>query len=1472
MRKNNSNKRLYLLLVIVSILIPITRIQAQTPAGLNYPIHFWLESNDLIPANTTDGLDISSWTSKSPNAITLGQYASDPLPRINFSGYNYTPAVSFYWDDDLSATVNRNRKLYSNGQTLAVDRSTAYYVFYVSNLDTENTIGVGTVFSIDAANNLYGWNVASSVGRGYAAFSTGTVTSSSSKTAGINTVLVPNDYRTAATNTSPIRSYLNGENLTVGTAQHRTGNSAGVVTLGGTGTGTGNYFFGDIYEVLVLTGTQYQYMTDLELQKIHSYFALKYGLTINVDYVNSNGSPIWTHTDNTGYNTGIFGLINDVNGNLKVNQAKSSDDQFLTAFVGDLKDFNVQNNATILNDGEYIMFGDNGVEEWLISVDYKAGQTTWANGITNDKDINFRNNRVLKVRTNIANPSINFRTHVGANYVAVCQDENFDPSNTRIYPITDGIATNVDIADGEYISVFNFASAPGGVVNGLKLWLRSDDLSSLTFDGSGNVIGWKDQTGNPNVYTFDASTYAAKTKPKFVSCDSRVNYNSAVYFDLATATLSTKSGPMSSDSPDDFTSFVIYHATAFDSNDRLYTHSFGSPQTWTSTSRYPAMGFAPGDGQGRVRNEGTGRTSINGTVKGFYQNTTALHMIHTRRDGSPTGTDEWGAGPFIRHDFGGYPDYVGRTGTGDNRTGDGFGNGFRMSQGGNLGGGSYYNAQFRGLISEIFFYERALTSEQQGKIRTYLGMKYAITLDANLDNDQIGYTYILSNGTVVWDGNTAPSINFHRNVAGLVRDDESGMFINKSKSSANGATVTMMVPGHNACGQGTQSELSVNHSAIYWGHNGLVGNNVNFDPSDPDVCGEVENMTGRVWLVKKTNLAEQTVTMRFSASDGFPYASSAYEVFLLVGESAEALNNGQYLQAIPTTFVDGEHQINYTFTEEYTYFALGAKASPSACETCGFSGTKKIEFTNSTWARGDLDRVFDVGDNVSVRVNAKIENTGSANSQFYNRYPRASSTKSLREYRRRNLDQYMVTEIIPHVTGDTTNYIAAASTFQIYEIDREGQRYDEVEVFGICSGAKVFPKLSYTVAENRSSYTIVGNKAVGKRRPTSSYTNNAGKMYVEFEYPVEKVIVRHKATGRTNDITRYSQRIGIGPVEFTCPEPLPPVNEDGLIFTKQGTSEVFLCEEVLYTFRIYNTNCAGKAVNLNDVLPNGMKWVSESVSTDEYAITDETTFNSYGTTNTLNIGKLFIPGGMSTTVRARAIFDTNATANTYENQGEMKYEILEGGVTTEKTLLSCDRLTEGCATTKTIANPSVRPEPIEVTTVSVSKVCYTEDNEIEITVKINNPNAPITLSTIEVSYNEEFTYIGGFSSTIGGITPKFDNDGGTDVPGYFYMEGFTLPSNESTVTFKVQAPDKNNLSLSFAEDGTTMLDESGLPTTDPDKQGVTDFGLDFELSSDESDICLGATLAESRISIRVPYCSSVPCIISNKNVTNKLIK
>jgi hypothetical protein len=101
-------------------------------------------------------------------------------------------------------------------------------------------------------------------------------------------------------------------------------------------------------------------LTYLELEKIHTYFGIKYGVGIkNFNYVNSIDTIIWDYEKNKEYSNNIAGIGRD--SLLKIYQKQGSGEggeSILTIWVGGLEEYNKDNQSEI-NDLDYLIWGDN---------------------------------------------------------------------------------------------------------------------------------------------------------------------------------------------------------------------------------------------------------------------------------------------------------------------------------------------------------------------------------------------------------------------------------------------------------------------------------------------------------------------------------------------------------------------------------------------------------------------------------------------------------------------------------------------------------------------------------------------------------------------------------------------------------------------------------------------------------------------------------------------------------------------------------------------------------------------------------------------------------------------------------------------------------------------------------------------------------------------------------------------------------
>ncbi|KPV60980.1 hypothetical protein QJ48_02610 [Paenibacillus sp. A3] len=131
-------------------------------------------------------------------------------------------------------------------------------------------------------------------------------------------------------------------------------------TFGGGSTNNWDHYKGDVAEVVLFPASK----TELEKQRVESYLALKYGLTLNkgkMDYVASNGADkMWTAAANAGYGNRITGIGRDNGSELLQKQSKSQEAGALVtvALGNEIKATNAENTNSVA-DLSFFTFSDN---------------------------------------------------------------------------------------------------------------------------------------------------------------------------------------------------------------------------------------------------------------------------------------------------------------------------------------------------------------------------------------------------------------------------------------------------------------------------------------------------------------------------------------------------------------------------------------------------------------------------------------------------------------------------------------------------------------------------------------------------------------------------------------------------------------------------------------------------------------------------------------------------------------------------------------------------------------------------------------------------------------------------------------------------------------------------------------------------------------------------------------------------------
>ena len=1497
-----------------------------TPGGIDmmpYELDIWIDGN-----NSTG----NSWPNLAYAGHQLTNVSGAVAPVVQNSKFNFNREIFF---------GNANNSKLRTAENFAMAGTESFYAFVVSeNTGTSEHILLSyrptnsdanarrTCLQWNSANIRAGWN--------------GTITALSP--AGTNRfgIAAMNIRSGAGANTSALS--MNGGANTNFTAAAQ--NQSAVPLLVGNGnnaTGNNLGFNGSIQEIILMRRSSNTAMAALDIAKIHSYLAIKYGITLNAvasgatpatsgDYYNSAGTVIWDRTLNTGYNTNIFGIARDDNSGLYQKQSRSERFRHFTVFTGDeIAVLNEQNTGT-LDDGQYLMIGADS-DIVLTSLSGFNMEDIYTNGTTNVQEELQSSTGYFNIQSAVykaqltGSASITVRMEAPSNdftYVLVSEVDNFDPSNTKFYFLNKRIAEVEIDHNYKFFQFIGFAPGPGGVNPGLALWLRADDDASLdiinTTSSDGRLANYPNTFADPNNvpavsawkdlvrgHTYSLQSQAQARYPICEPNAPEMNFHPAVLFWANPASSPSSSNPVAylgnaagilttaRPQNDKHTAIFVTNSTFPDNSPRIYPLAFGSTISDGSYDMGPAYGverYDSGDRalSGRFRVYGNGNNTdgqgvLNGTNNPvgnlFNLGATSILMYNHSAVGNQNS---------VEFRFNGKTQSRTQT-TASWGTGTGA---FNMSNPSKIGS-PFYNVDrnIRGVMSEVIIYNGELNNEDRDKIESYLALKYGITLRPNIGNVYDKYNYKTSNGDILWEGDVDENdpqkgkyAKFYNNLAAVIRDDAARLHNRQSHSTDAGSLLHLGVAGTNLCNCGLYvGDLEYDNEAIMWGHDNATGIT---SVEDPD-CGDFTHVFNRKWLLHKDTEDNRPLAMLVGAQNKmhltigtnindvhtyYDKLTESYEVSMIIADSPEALdiNSPSYnpKAIIPMTYRSNKHQCIYVFTEEDTYITFGYKPNGKGCMSSAdgeFLGSKTFRWTeynaNTNRATGHVAQIpaiptsANLGDNITVETQLTYASPVRATRG----YPRAVNAPANGSLEIRRTQGVINNEVTIRITFS----YPVIPEFSISGLDSRGAdlSYDEVEIIGTCSGLTYHPVLHYVANPSSSSYTINGNTATAKTaRSTMAASNRNGMVDVEFMGGVTEIIIKYRLKNRV----RGTQSIHISPIVMRAILPPPPINEDGLSFVKQVTEkEIATCELVEYTFFIQNTNCDDKYISFTDILPSKMKWAAESIALDTVNVLHNQAIklNNYGGSNTLTIDSLLIPG--TTTVRLRAIaeLDEDAPTGNYNNEAVISYD--KGVLNPAGELISVNRETLDVNTTFH-ATQQEKSAQVQVSAI-IDKQKYNPDDEITVTININNPNTiPLTEMYLDVDFNENFTYVVGSlevtetieSTSICALadlhTIFFAGDCGSDY------SGFILPPGESAITFKVKAPTEEV--LIFEENA------QGEPTECKETLAIF-----YTFSSEMDDLCLIEAVSQMEGSVLIPHnCKTITHIKTNRNKTMKVKK
>ncbi len=492
----------------------ITDNEQNDPGGVSTGLSLWLKA-DAGTNTTTNGANVTSWADQAgSNSATE---SNDPPSYIS-SAINFNPAIDF--DDSNDEEMTGSAGFYS----------VAYYM--VVNPDDN-------LSSSSTEQALIGFDIPSSISSDFAGLILGSVTSAFSGEMITHAIGGTGTRWRRGISETQLGSIVSGETYLLAVKDNAITNATGtemsvngleqadLIESGGTFLTSSNvdyelasyistndfsttgHFDGQIAEVISYSTRP----TNDQHERIESYLALKYGLTISHDYVASDGTTYWDTTTNSGYNNSITGIGQDVISGLNQKQSRSSlSGTLISIGLDTIVADNISNNSVFAADKSYFVFGHNGGAVSFTTSGAPAGgqilDRKWKvqeTGTVGDIKIQ------IPASTSSASTKL---PAVNSLQLIVDNDGDFTGSYTVVPMTLNGTnwEAKVNFSSGQYFSFLyseaslsvttnGSESGPVNIVYTVSLATTNNSGSTVTFDiddlGTGTATSGSDYTAIP---------------------------------------------------------------------------------------------------------------------------------------------------------------------------------------------------------------------------------------------------------------------------------------------------------------------------------------------------------------------------------------------------------------------------------------------------------------------------------------------------------------------------------------------------------------------------------------------------------------------------------------------------------------------------------------------------------------------------------------------------------------------------------------------------------------------------------------------------------------------------------------------------------------------------------------------------------------------------------------------------------------
>ena len=828
-----------------------------SPGGVTANLDLWLKADvGGFKTPLTSWLDLSSFDRHA------GNYSGAGEPSLSSNGINFNPAIVFNESDSTYLEIHEHaadifRRTSSNSLYVVSSAAGSGFeiTFYASNNTSSDYNGLG----------LGGENLEFHLHHNFGSTSNGVFLQDGSGIAG-----VVNESTSFSTDPMLTSSFLhsdwtievgqNGHNTVSGSLFGPSNITADYLFLGRHGSDNiadrDRFLTGNIAEVIVYGAN---YNSTIQDQRIESYLAIKYGVTldndrtftgINYDYMNSNADIIWPGTSDTDYQSyhyNVAGIGRDDNSALVQKQSKSvNTGAVLTIGKDTIMADNAANTGSFDDNLDFFVWGNDNE-----SATYSERDSTDVPG-----NVSQRMKRVWRVNNSGAVTGIDLQFDLeGLGYPSLTVDDIqliISDYSSMVGGVTYPAGSfsgnvvafdDITITDGQYftLGVAKTSVAPGGVSGDIALWLKGNDgIHSVNFE----VFNWSDRSGNNNHGVLERGSNNQFPPRDFVS----INENKSVWFEDFDSTDEADASYIKTSKNNvdgNMTVTVVYNtievlvtgaehhekstnlisANALGTNadysmglknDSLFIKASANDTAFDVVSIVGPTGYL--NGEPRII---TGKRvqAVNGEI--------SLHVNSNKLEGTGMG------GELARDDP---SDNVSLNAAG----GFGIGNNYAIdATTGNRGA-------YEGVISEVIVYGDTLSQDEQNKVESYLAIKYGITRLAEDDSstpfDERDYR--ASDGTVVWDYSAS---GYNTRITGIGRDDGSQLTQPRSRSTTFGVDPESIARVTMEASNGFTSDQAF----IIWGHDNASLEDENNREFDLSTQPGISSRLNREWRVER---------------------------------------------------------------------------------------------------------------------------------------------------------------------------------------------------------------------------------------------------------------------------------------------------------------------------------------------------------------------------------------------------------------------------------------------------------------------------------------------------------------------------------------------------------------------------------------------------------------------------------------------